>query len=82
MKIHELKTIIPYFNQVNVGIKTFEVRRNDRDFKTGDVLHLRECRLDGYTGNELLANVIYILDNEDYVKKGYVILGIEVINRQ
>jgi uncharacterized protein YqfB (UPF0267 family) len=82
MKIHELKIMIPYFNQVEVGIKTFEVRRNDRDFKTGDVLHLRECNLDGYTCNELLASVIYILDNEDYVKKGYVILGIEVINRQ
>lgn len=36
--IHELKTLPEYFELVRKGIKNFEVRKNDRDFKVGDML--------------------------------------------
>jgi hypothetical protein len=38
----ELKVLIPYYEDIISGIKTFEVRKNDRDFKVGDILKLRE----------------------------------------
>lgn len=41
-KTHELKTLPVYFDAVKRGDKTFEVRKNDRDFQTGDVLILKE----------------------------------------
>lgn len=40
MKIHELKLDTFYFDDVKSGLKTFEIRKNDRDFKVGDVLSL------------------------------------------
>ena len=40
MKIHELKLDTEYFDDVKSGLKTFEIRKNDRDFKVGDVLAL------------------------------------------
>ncbi|UIB81241.1 protein of unknown function DUF3850 [Flyfo myovirus Tbat2_7] len=40
MKIHELKLDIKYFKDVLNLKKTFEIRKNDRDFKVGDVLAL------------------------------------------
>lgn len=39
---HELKIIPPFYDDVKSGVKTFEVRRNDRNFQVGDLLHLKE----------------------------------------
>jgi hypothetical protein len=39
---HALKTWPPYFQEIYIGRKTFEVRRNDRDFRPFDILWLRE----------------------------------------
>jgi hypothetical protein len=40
MKEHHLKTLPQFWESVEKGEKTFEARQNDRDFKTGDELHL------------------------------------------
>lgn len=83
---HRLKTVQPYFTDVRNGLKTFEVRKNDRDFKVGDVLLLEEYRdtggafTSGYTGLVVRKKVVYVLKDipEHYgVKKGYCILGLE-----
>lgn len=42
MRIHELKITEPYFSDVAFGSKNFEIRKNDRDFKVGDILILRK----------------------------------------
>jgi ASC-1-like (ASCH) protein len=74
---HYLKTLTEYFNAVESGIKTFEVRRNDRGFKVGDTLILQDW--DGWerTGRELIKKVTYVLDDSQYCKDGYVVLGIK-----
>jgi hypothetical protein len=41
-KTHELKIWPVYFDAIERGDKTFDVRKNDRDFQTGDTLVLRE----------------------------------------
>lgn len=42
MTVHKLKLFPEYFDAVANGIKTFEIRKNDRDYKVGDTLHLYE----------------------------------------
>lgn len=41
MKIHELKCESKYFAKIMSGIKTAELRLNDRDYKVGDYLILQ-----------------------------------------
>jgi len=79
MKKHDLKTIQPFYNDVESGAKPFEVRFNDRDYQVGDILMLQEWNINGHflTGRECQKEITYILDNPDYCKEGYVILGIK-----
>lgn len=35
---HKLKLIDPYWDDVKRGVKTFEIRVNDRGFQTGDLV--------------------------------------------
>lgn len=65
MKIHELKLDIKYFKDVLEQKKTFEIRKNDRDFKLGDVLALTAVEYGQYVkkssiirmGNPVYENV-------------------------
>ena len=81
--IHAVKTLPNYFEDVVSGKKPFEVRKNDRDYKECDYIALNEYRdgtVDnyprGYTGRSALLQIIYILDNPEYCKDGYVVLGL------
>ena len=74
--VHELKIDKAFFGSVETGVKPFEVRKNDRDFKAGDVLALNEVDNLEYTGRHTLKVITYVLDDSRYVKEGYVILGL------
>ena len=75
--IHELKVDREYFIPIVQGKKTFEVRKNDRDFQLGDFLALNETHDGKYTGDAVLAVVQYILDTPVFCKDGFVIMGIK-----
>jgi len=77
--IHELKMEPRYFEDVMIRIKTFEIRRNDRNFETGDYLALNEYDPieKRYSGRALLVRIVYMVTDERFCKKGFVIMGIE-----
>jgi hypothetical protein len=85
--VHELKCWPEYFQQVKTGAKNFELRLNDRDYKTGDILHLKEWNLKGYnsvspnelvgeyTGDELRVKVKYIFHSAASAGYSFGLLG-------
>lgn len=74
---HELKTWPPFFEEVMNGIKSFEIRKDDRGFMVGDTLILREYDLGEYTGRQIEKIVKYKLIGGQFgVEKGYCILGL------
>jgi hypothetical protein len=62
MKNHNLKTIQPYFDQVESGEKTFELRMDDRDFQVGDTLTLLEYN-GSFTGRKCERTITHVLRN-------------------
>lgn len=76
---HELKTWPFYYQDIANGNKKFEIRLNDRDFKIGDMLILKEYDPDTkkYTNNFCTKTITYILYGGSMgLKTGYVILSI------
>lgn len=78
--IHELKTEKKFFEDILNRAKSFEVRQNDRDFKTGDYCALNEydAETQQYTGRSMIVRITYILSDERFVKEGFVTFGVEV----
>lgn len=77
--VHELKTWPGPFERVRTRSKRCEARRNDRGFKSGDYLHLREWskESEGYTGRELLARITDVIEGGQHgIEPGYCVLSI------
>lgn len=78
--IHELKTWNEYFEEVVTGNKTFEVRKNDRAFKKGDTLILKEWDnfRETFTGRKLARTVTYVFEGGSFgLAKGFVVMAIQ-----
>lgn len=88
---HELKIWPEYFNEVRGGRMKFQLRRNDRDYRVGDELLLKEwdptvcyghrgeaCE-PHYTSREVKARVDYLMTAADVAGFGY--RGISPIDR-
>lgn len=72
-KMHELKCWPEPFDAMWRGLKNFEVRFNDRDYKRGDILYLREYILaeKRYTGRSMKTKVDYVLNGGFGLEPGY-----------
>ncbi|MCK0201343.1 DUF3850 domain-containing protein [Ornithobacterium rhinotracheale] len=78
MKVHELKLRQPFFDDVFNGLKDFEIRKNDRDFKVGDLLKLIEYPTEN--PRHVTKKIKYILNGGQYgLDSDYVVLGLEKI---
>lgn len=90
MTVHQLKCMKPFFQDVATGVKSFEVRNNDRNYQLGDMLELVETLPPAgspfVTGARYHTKPIsYILYGGEQewlgIKPGYVVLGLETDQR-
>lgn len=68
--IHQLKVLPDYYQAIVDRRKTFEIRKNDRDFQVGDLVILKEFNGAEFTKRHTKAQITYICDyaqNENYV---------------
>ena len=88
MKHHELKTDPEPFRASWWGWKPYEIRKNDRNFKPGDQISLRETVYSGeemqagkpleYTGRCLGREVTEVRTGYG-IKDGWCALGVKVV---
>ena len=83
--IHNLKTDPEYFELTRSGHKRAEIRIDDRGFKKGDKLRLRETQYSAaqmaagaplvYTGREMRVDVLHVLRGAVHgICEGFVML--------
>lgn len=80
MNLHLLKIKEEYAKEKDLGKKMFEIRKNDKDFKVGDLVKYIVVNEDGIiTENEnkplknKLFEITYITDYEQ--KTGFIVYG-------
>ena len=82
MKIHKLKSSPFFFGLMEVGIRTFDVRLNERKFSAGDVVDFHEYNLEEerFTGRTKVFRIKYVEANlTGGLKDGHVVIGLEKI---
>lgn len=77
MTEHVLKTVEPFWSDVDAERKTFEVRVNDRGYAVGDLLILRSTE----TGRECVRRVVYLVDGPPFLPPGLCVMGIAPVWR-
>ena len=77
---HELKTWPEFFSEIEKGNKTFELRKDDRNFSLDDHLLLLEFdpATNEYSGKIIVRQVSYKLLGPGWgLEEGYCILGLK-----
>lgn len=90
---HRIKTWPAYWDAVERGEKTFEVRRDDRGYQKGDILVLQRTEensahspvqtdYDGTVVYEIRKRVAYILTGGQFgIQPGYVVMALTDIEK-
>ncbi|EOG5418638.1 DUF3850 domain-containing protein [Cronobacter malonaticus] len=80
---HNLKIWPEHYSAVCAGVKRAELRKNDRDYRVGDILDLCEWDKDdeSFTGEFISVTVTHVADVNDWMP-GYVLLSIELALRE
>lgn len=79
-KVHHIKLGASFFGEVERGEKTFELRKNDRDYKKGDILEMMEFKDGKNTGRTVRVLVTYILTEFAGLEEGYCIMATCLLN--
>lgn len=78
IKVHTVKIAKMYYEDVKSGKKSFELRKNDRGYKQGDILRMLEYAEGEWTGREMVAEVTYLLKDYAGLEEGYCIMALKV----
>ena len=79
MNEYKLKIKSEHYVDVINGTKTAEIRYNDRNYQVDDILILNEIdSLGNFTGNNCVVIVTHVLNNNQYLQTGYVMLSFHI----
>lgn len=76
---HDIKCWPEFYEDVESGAKPFELRKNDRDYRVGDTLLIREWlkNLGNYTGRKCRREVTYLISGPAFgLAADYVCMGL------
>lgn len=84
--VHSVKIWPEFFPPILNGTMKFQLRKNDRNYAVGDVLHLREYddRAGKFTGREIKKTISYVMTSTGHgsitpfhgLSQGYAILSL------
>ena len=76
-KVHSVKIGKEFFEDVKNNVKTFELHKNDRNYKVGEILELHEYEAGEETGRTCRKLITYMLKEFTGLQDNYCILGLK-----
>jgi ASC-1-like (ASCH) protein len=82
VRTHRLKTLTQYFENVQNGRKSAELRLNDRDYQVGDILVLEGYDANDklYVGGSVTKQITHILSGCRGLEPGYCVLSLDEVS--
>lgn len=78
-QVYQLRLPGSCYEDTKNGIKTFELRKKEKEYRKGDILELMEFTEGRHTGRVIRAEITYILDDYTGLEEGYCIMAIRVL---
>lgn len=80
-KVHNLKCRSPDFDNIRKGLMSFQIRKNDREYTSNDILVLNRLTPEGdLTGEIQVCKVTHALYSDHGLKDGFVLLNIQKLS--
>lgn len=79
-KVHQIRLGASFFDDACSNIKSFELRKNDREYKVGDILEMMEFADGRNTGRMVRKLVTYMLEDYTGLEDGYCIMATKLLN--
>lgn len=80
-RVHQIRLGASFFEDACSNIKSFELRKNDRGYKKGDILELMEFADGKNTGRMVRKLVTYILEDYTGLEDGFCIMATSLVNK-
>lgn len=77
-RVHQIREGVTSLQELLSGERTFEIRKNDTDYRVGDMLEIMGFREGKYTGQSVSAEITFILDEHTALDDDYCILAIRI----
>lgn len=81
-KVYQIRMGTSLFEEVISCERTFELRKNDKNYKKGDILEMMEFKDGRYTGRTVRVLVTYILTEFTGLADGYCIMQIKLMETE
>ena len=82
-KTHEVKSHPEQFTAMVMGLKPWEVRKNDRDYRMGDILAISEWdpAKGQFTGFSVLGKITYMLQGKFGLPEDVCVLSLDIFGK-
>ena len=80
-KVHQIRLGASFFEDACSNDKSFELRKNDRGYKKGDILELMEFADGRNTGRMVRKLVTYILEDYTGLEEGFCIMATSLVDK-
>mgnify|MGYP003612581883 CR=1 FL=1 len=78
---HDLKIKYEFAKLHFEGRKDWEIRKNDRDFKVGDVIKFKIVEFSTSTGWSYTRKITHVFEDTNFgLQEGYVILSLAILS--